>query len=151
MTHGSPIDLADLADVLLTVARKMHAREMSNPDVEHLGVVETLVMRHVDRSPGTSPSEVANAVGLQPSNASAAIRSLTRRGLIERRRSRTDARGAELWPTEFAASNLERLKASWRTVLAPHVGDDVDIEAAFRLLDAVDQALKVPPTEASSR
>jgi len=135
------VEAADLADMVLTLARKVHGWEGRRPEIEHLGAVDTLVMRHIDRHPGAKPSEVAAALGLHASNTSAALRHLESKGMVERRRDAVDARRVHLFPTPKAAVNLERLRSLWNDLLAPHIPEDADVAATVALLAAVNDAL----------
>jgi len=148
MTGSAPVDnavdLADLAAIVLLLSRRLHAAEAGVEGIVQLGGVETLVMHHVDRHPGVSPSAMASAVGLRPSNASAAVRALEQHGMVERRRAVDDARCVELWATPRAHRNLELLRARWADMLAPHMPDIDGVRAATTLLERVDEALTGP-------
>ncbi|WP_084126921.1 MarR family winged helix-turn-helix transcriptional regulator [Demequina sp. NBRC 110054] len=139
-------DLADLAAAVLVLARRLHAAEQRAEGLVPLGGVEVLVMQHVDRHPGVSPSALAVAIGLKPSNASAAIRALEEKGLVERRKAEDDARCVELWATARAAENLASLRAHWRDLLAPHVDDLDSAASAAEFLERIDEALTGPPS-----
>ena len=67
--------------------------------LDPLPASELEVMRLLVRAPELSVGEVARELGLQPSNASAAIRGLMARGLLERRRDARDGRISRLVPT----------------------------------------------------
>lgn len=142
-------DIADLAANVLLLARRLHAAEADVEGIVQLGGVETLVMHHVDRNPGVSPTAMATAVGLRPSNASAALRSLERHGMVERRKAADDARRIELWATATAHSNLLALRDHWRDILAPHVEDAAAASAATQLLESLDHALATACTGAA--
>ncbi|WP_062381645.1 MarR family winged helix-turn-helix transcriptional regulator [Demequina pelophila] len=138
------VEAADLADVVLTLARRMYGWEGRRAGIEHLGAVDTLVMRHVDRHPGVTPSEVAEAVGLKASNTSTSLRGLESRGLVERRRDTADARQVRVFPTDKAAANLARLRELWSDMLTPHIPDGADVAATVALLESVNEALADP-------
>jgi DNA-binding MarR family transcriptional regulator len=74
---------------------------------------ELEVMRLLVRAPELSVGEVARELGLQPSNASAAIRGLMARGLLERRRDARDGRISRLVPTERAQTIRRQREAAW--------------------------------------
>ncbi len=143
---ATQVDLADLAAAVLVLARRLHAAEQRAEGLVPLSGVEVLVMHHVDRHPGVSPSALAAAVGLKPSNASAAIRALEQKGLLERRRAEGDARCVELWSTARSAENLSSLRAHWRGLLAPHVDDLDSAASAAAFLEQIDEALTGPPS-----
>lgn len=133
-------ELADLAEAILGVGREL--RLQTDADVVHLTASEAHVMRHIDHHPGVTPSEVARATGLQRSNLSTALRALEERGFVERRTDPHDARGVNLFPTQRAAANLERLRRQWAEMMAGALGDDAQgAVAAKRLLQRVEAAL----------
>jgi len=80
---------------------------------EPLPASELEVMRLLVRRPGLSVNDVARELGLQPSNASTAIRLLIARGTLERRQDDTDARVARLFPTAAAYAARDRRERSW--------------------------------------
>ena len=138
-----PADLADLADLVLTVAREIQLRGFGDTGALALTATEGNVMRYIDRHPGSTPRVVAAATGVQPSNLSATLRSLEEKGLIERVVDATDGRSARLRPLPFAAENLERVRASWVAFLGP-VLEGVDAEAirsTIELLELVEAGI----------
>jgi len=96
---------------------------------------ELEVMRLLVREPGLSVGEAAKALGLQSSNASAAVRSLVARGLVERRSDERDGRMTRLHPTRKAVAHRNRQEAAWGEQLARHLAELPDTERD-RLLDA---------------
>ncbi|WP_432503072.1 MarR family winged helix-turn-helix transcriptional regulator [Kineococcus arenarius] len=137
-------ELADLADLLMTVARDLQSRHGAVEGVVALTATETTVMRHLDRNPGTSPSAAAAATGLQRSNLSATVRSLEAKGLVERSHDAHDGRGVALHPTALAARNLALLRAHWADRLrrALNGGDDDDaVRGALALLERIEHGL----------
>lgn len=90
---------------------------------QELPLSELEVMRLLVRRPGLSVTEVAKALGLQPSNASTAVRSLMARGLLERRRDRRDARVTRLHPTRRAINHRDRQEEAWAAELARRLAD----------------------------
>lgn len=89
---------------------------------EPLPASELEVMRLLVRRPGLSVNDVARELGLQPSNASTAIRLLIARGTLERRQDRADARVARLFPTAAAYAARDRREQSWGEQLADVLG-----------------------------
>lgn len=133
-------ELADLAEAILGVGREL--RLQTSPDVVHLTVSESHVMRYIDHHPGVTPSDVARATGLQRSNLSTALRALEQRGFVERRTDPHDARGVNLFPTDRAAENLARLRRQWAQKMAAALGEDRDgVTAAKALLERIEVAL----------
>lgn len=133
-------ELADLAEAILGVGRELRMRV--DAEVEHLTAQEAHVMRHIDTHPGVTPSDVARVTGLQRSNLSTALRALERRGFVERRADPHDARGINLFPTDRAAENLERLRTQWANQMRSALGGDLDsVAAAKALLERVEAGL----------
>ena len=84
---------------------------------------ELEVMRLLVRRPGLSVNDVARELGLQPSNASTAIRLLIARGTLERQQDSGDARVARLYPTPAAYAARDRRERSWGEALSGILGD----------------------------
>src|SRR5690349_20481776 len=74
---------------------------------------ELEVMRLLVRRPGLSVGEVARELGLRPSNASATIRGLLARGLLERRADKRDSRITRLAPTAKAQTIRRQREEAW--------------------------------------
>ncbi|CAN5622297.1 MarR family transcriptional regulator [soil metagenome] len=136
-------DLADLAELILNVAREIRSRRPGDDDrVIHLSWSEANVMRFIDHHPGAAPSDVAEATGLRRSNLSTALRSLEANGLVERRNDPADRRGVNLFPTARAASNLALVRADWARRLGNSLGDDHDsVTDALALLRRLEHGL----------
>src|SRR3954465_15152665 len=96
----------DLAVVLYDLAWLL-PRWVGAPDGKRdpIPPTELEIMKLLVRRPGLSVTEIARGLTLQPSNVSTAVRSLTDRGMIERRAHASDARVARLHPTRAAVSN----------------------------------------------
>ncbi|MEP9381229.1 MarR family transcriptional regulator [Nocardioides cheoyonin] len=105
--------LAELADAVLELARKLDVRRPEVRDVVPLTGTEVAVIRQIERTPRISPTQLATATGLQRSNVSTAIRSLEARGMVVREHPAGDGRAVELVATELATENIERLRAYW--------------------------------------
>jgi DNA-binding MarR family transcriptional regulator len=135
-------DLADLAELILNVAREIRFREPDDDRVIHLGWSEACVMRFVDHHPGAAPSDVAEATGLRRSNLSTALRNLEAHGLVERRSDSNDRRGVNLFPTARAASNLALVRGEWARQLADSLGEDRgSVSDALALLHRLEHGL----------
>lgn len=133
--------LADLADLVLAVARAIAIDAHSDPAIVDLTTTEINVMRYVDRHPGASPTAVAAATGLQRSNLSRALRDLEAKGMVRRTVDVTDARQTRLEPTARAAANLERLRANWSRLLNSVGADHRNLDAALAMLTELDAGL----------
>ena len=134
-------ELADLADVILALARVISTDAHLDPEVLDLTAGEINVMRFVDRNPGASPAAVAHATGMQRSNLSRAIRELEAKGMVTRAGSETDGRQVRLHPTDRAASNLKRLRANWTRLLASADADPANLTAALAYLNDLEAGL----------
>ena len=96
---------------------------------------ELEVMRLLVRRPGLSVNDVARELGLQPSNASTAIRLLIARGTLERQADSADGRVARLYPTPAAYAARDRREYSWGEALSG-VLDDLAPADRRRLAEA---------------
>jgi DNA-binding MarR family transcriptional regulator len=106
-------DLADLADAILEIARRLAPRGHELREIGSLTGTEVVVLRVLRRSTLISPTDIALATGLTRSNVSAAIRSLEGRGLLERGRKSGDERSVELVATATAIDNLDKVRMIW--------------------------------------
>lgn len=140
---GRAHDLAELADLVLAVARALQARP-SIDGVVPLTPTEAAVLRHLDRRPGDSPSAVADALGLQRSNLSTALRTLETKGLVERAHGR-DGRSVAVRPTALAEESVARLRNHWAAVLGEVAPDTDRLRAAVDVLAQADAVLHRRP------
>jgi DNA-binding MarR family transcriptional regulator len=138
---GTDEQFADLADVILALARTISTDGHLDPRVIDLTATEINVMRFVDRHPGASPGAVAAATGLQRSNLSRALRELEAKGMIERSSVESDGRLCLLHSTDRAAANLERLRANWSRLLTAAGADRRNLTAALTLLTELEAGL----------
>jgi DNA-binding MarR family transcriptional regulator len=132
---------ADLADLILALARVISAEAHSDPQIVDLTHTEINVMRFVDRHPGTSPSTVAASTGLQRSNLSRALRDLMAKGMIEKTAAASDGRQAQLHPTRRAEDNLKRLRATWSRLLSAADADTGNLAASLTMLTQLEAGL----------
>ena len=124
------VALHDLAWVLpRTVDAQVEA------ELNPLAPSELEVMRQLDRRPGLSLGEVAEMLGLQASNASATVRALDLRGLVERRPDPTDGRVTRLFPTEEASRTRRLREQAWGERLQREL-DTMDTDQAQALTGA---------------
>lgn len=115
--------LAELGDVVVELSRHLQLEAHSRHSVVPLTGTEAMVLRWVDRHPGTTPSVAAEAMGLRRSNLSAALRSLDSKGMILRQSDPADSRIVHLRPTPRAAVSRARIRAHWAEVLAERLPD----------------------------
>ena len=104
---------------------------------EQLPASELEVIRLLVRAPELSVGEVARELGLQPSNASAAIRALVARGLLERRKDGSDGRVSRLVPTARAHAIRRQREGAWGELLRARIAK-LPPEDAAHLLAAAD-------------
>jgi DNA-binding MarR family transcriptional regulator len=134
--------MADLVDLVVNVAREVRHHGARDAAVVRLTSAEGNVMRYVDRHPGASAGEVAEATGLQRSNLSTALRGLQASGLVERRADDADGRTVHVYPTPKAAENLRRLRREWaERVEAALGGKSEHLEEAVALLRTLEEGL----------
>ncbi|TRW86133.1 winged helix-turn-helix transcriptional regulator [Mycolicibacterium sp. 018/SC-01/001] len=136
--------LADLADVVMAVARAVRTQASADPDIVELSATEVTVLRYIDHHPDVSAGTVAAGTGLQRSNLSRALRDLEAKGLVRRSADPTDSRQVVLRSTRRAAENLTRLRGIWATLLGGALeasGEQHDIASALELLHAIERNL----------
>ncbi|WP_406031575.1 MarR family transcriptional regulator [Nocardioides sp. NBC_00163] len=133
LTRADADELADLAEIVSTLARDIERHHAGDPGITELTTGEQAVMRYVDRHPGATPSEIARDVGMQRPNMSATLRRLEDKGLVVRSEGVGDRRGKVVTPTPHAAENLRRLRAVWSDALAPAAGEPDLAELTARL------------------
>ncbi|GCD88093.1 MarR family winged helix-turn-helix transcriptional regulator [Nocardioides sp. LS1] len=128
-TRAKSTALADLADLLLNVARLVRTQTPTPPGVVPLTETERQVMRVVDLHPNSSPSEIAARAHMQRTNVSAALRDLESKGMI--RRHSTSGRGVAVESTQQAIDGLEALRHAWAELLTDAVDTDIETVRAF--------------------
>ena len=136
--------LADIADLVLTLARAVRTQADGDPSLVELSLTEVTVMHYIDHHAGVSPSTVAAATGLQRSNLSRALRALEAKGMVERTADPDDNRQALLRGTVKAAENLTRVRATWARLLGNALassGQQYDIASALEVLRALERGL----------
>lgn len=84
-----------------------------------LPLSEVEVLRWLHRHPGSSVSEIARDLGLQHSNVSVTLRSLSARDLIVRRPDEHDRRCTRLYPSPTAVATRAEIDGAWATALTP--------------------------------
>lgn len=138
LDHSPPDRHADVANAILTLAREIELRLEIDPMVVALPATAREVVRYVHHDhPGATPSQIAAATGLLRPNVSAALRTLEDRGLVERRRDSPDGRSTQVYVTDRARENLERVRTLWSSMLRSALPPQVDPEALTALLGEV--------------
>jgi DNA-binding MarR family transcriptional regulator len=138
--HDRATQLADLAHLVLSVARDIRIYGHLDPEIIVITSLESIVMNHIERNPGTTPSRLCDEIGLRSSNASALLRSLEAKGMIRRIPAPEDRRSVSLQATPLAARNLEKVRAEWARLLVRHVDDMADVAPTVELLSALDES-----------
>ena len=133
LTRSDADELADLAEIVATLARDIERHHARDPRITELSAGEQAVMRYVDRHPGATPSEIAQDVGMQRPNISATLRKLEGKGMVVRSEGIGDRRGKVVTPTPHAAENLRRLRTVWSETLAPAAAEPDLPELTARL------------------
>jgi DNA-binding MarR family transcriptional regulator len=143
---------ADLADLILVIAREIQFRGYSDESALSLSQSEGMVMRFLASEACATPSRIAAATGLQRTNVSPVLRDLEKKGLIERRVIAEDRRGVTVHRTERGASNYALVRREWgAAVSAAAQGDTTDLDAAVSLLKTVETGLtRMRPRTAGS-
>jgi DNA-binding MarR family transcriptional regulator len=133
---------ADLADQVLILAREIQFRGYRDPDAVPLTQSEGMVMRYLQDHPGTAPSQLADATGLQRANISAVLRGLERKGLAERRASPDDLRRATVNPTQRGRRNYALVRQEWAAVVSAAAShDSTSLDEALALLRKISASL----------
>jgi DNA-binding MarR family transcriptional regulator len=143
---------ADLADLVLIIAREIQFRGYADERAIPLTQSEGMVMRFLLASPDAIPSRIAAATGLQRTNLSTVLRGLERNGLIRREASPDDAREVTVRPTGRGTSNYALVRQEWAAAVCTAAGDDTSgLSAALGLLRAVEAGLVSARPAASGR
>ena len=143
---------AELADLILIVAREIQFHGYQDPDAVPLTQSEGMVMRYLQDHPGAPPSKIAAATGLQRTNLSTVLRGLERKGLAERRSSPDDRRGATIHPTEGGRRNYALVRQEWASAVSDAAGHDTSsLDEALALLGDIQAGLTAARPSAPGR
>jgi DNA-binding MarR family transcriptional regulator len=132
---------AELADLVLTIAREIQFHGYASPKAISLSMPEGTVMRYLHRHPGVPPSQIAEATGLQRTNVSSALRNLEARGLIERCNCLEDRRGCKIFPTPLGTSNYVLVRQEWALLFSAAAELADSLAATLELLARIEQGL----------
>lgn len=137
----------ELAAVLRGLAWTIHRLVPEVAGLDPLPTTELAVIKQVLGSPGITVTELARHLGMQHSNASAAVRGLVERGLVARESSPADRRVTRLVPTGESLAAKESIDTVWsgtiRSAMTQLSSEQVAaIEAASGALQALDQLLR---------
>lgn len=140
--NGADGQLADLADLLVNVAREIREYGPGREGRTPLTMRESSLMRCIDKHPGLTGSDAAAATGLLQTNLSATLRSLRHKGLVDVRRDQADQRVIHLYPTAEAEENLAILRRRWAEQLGAVLGaEDPDLGACLAVLRRLEAGL----------
>lgn len=136
-----------LAMTLREISWAIHRRAPERADVGPIPTTEIALLKQIADVPGSTVGELARALGLQQSNTSAALRSLSERGLVERRTSEADRRVVRVWITRAGAAEHEAIAGAWTADVVAALaalpdGDRAALDAAGPALARVQQALR---------
>ncbi|MFD1985773.1 MarR family winged helix-turn-helix transcriptional regulator [Mesorhizobium newzealandense] len=133
---------ADLADLILIIAREIQFRGYRDERVFLLTQSEGMVMRHLVAHASATPSHIAAATGLQRTNVSTVLRDLEGKGLIERHVDPEDRRGVSVHRTRRGADNYALVRKEWGdAVSAAASGDTSKLDDALALLRSIEAGL----------
>lgn len=135
--------LADLAHLVLSVARDIKMAGRVNSSIIEVTELESLVMGCVQGNPGIGPSKIRARIGLRSSNVSPVLRSLERKGMIERIPDPRDRRATGIYPTPLARQNLAKVRAQWAALLDDYVDTGTDIAPTIDLLHVINEAITI--------
>jgi DNA-binding MarR family transcriptional regulator len=143
---------ADLADLVLIIAREIQFRGYADERAIPLTQSEGMVMRFLLAGPDAIPSRIAAATGLQRTNLSTVLRGLERKGLIERQASPDDAREVTVRPTTRGKNNYALVRQEWAATVCAAAGNDASgLDATLGLLRVVEAGLASARPAAAGR
>lgn len=102
-----------LAVTLRELAWSIHKRTPESAGVGPLPTTEVALLKQVIDAPGSTVGELSALLGIRQPNTSAALRVLTKRGLVSRSVDETDRRTARILPTELGRTEHEQIAAEW--------------------------------------
>jgi DNA-binding MarR family transcriptional regulator len=132
---------AEFADLVLIIAREIQFRGYEAREALPLSQSEGAVMRQLFRHPGSLPSEVAWATGLQRSNLSTVLRGLEQKGLIDRVPDTEDGRAVRIQPTDRAIRNLALVRREWASEVAEAADGADGVKVTLPLLREIADGL----------
>jgi len=134
------VQWADLADLILIIAREIQFRGYRDEKALSLSQSEGMVMRHLVAQASATPSQIAAATGLQRTNVSTVLRDLEGKGLIERHVDPEDRRGVSVHRTQRGADNYALVRKEWGDAVSTAAGGDTsnlnDVLALLRSIEA---------------
>lgn len=134
--------LAELADLILAVGRLIRPPTELKPPM--CTPVESSVMRFIDRHPGSSARQAAEATLLPSSNFARVLKGLEDKGLVRRETDVRDKRGIQLYPTSLSQENRRQLQAAWEEALSGSVDNPDALQTVIRTLRQIEEHLTTP-------
>lgn len=134
--------LIRFVDATLFVSRRINTFYHTMPGVVPMPNIEAMMLRHVYRSPGITPSQLAEDIRLRPSNASVALRNLENKGMILRVPDEEDRRSTRLQVTEEAKRHMGLVHQEWSEILDFAGVSDDEYRQALDVMLRLKQALK---------
>lgn len=133
--------LADIGDLILSIARALHDPETRDPRITGLSPLELLVVRQVRNHPGASAREIARAARMHSSNLAATLRALEKKAMITRTPDPHDGRGTCIFLTPDAEKNIEWVRDQTAEILG-RLPVDVDaLAVTYDVLARLDEAI----------
>lgn len=143
---------AELADLILVIAREIQFRGYTDPRAQRLTQSEGMVMRYLQDDSDAAPSRIAAAIGLRRTNMSAVLRALEKKGLIERHTRPDDARGVRVHSTNRGKTNYSVVRGEWGTAVATAAARDTsNLDAALTLLATIKTGLTTTRPDTSEQ
>lgn len=121
---------ARLPIILRELAWTIHKRTPDRAGVGPLPTVEVALLKQVIDTPGATVGELSAALGLHQPNASAAIRTLVERGLVERVPDAADRRTVRIVPTGVGRAEHEAIATGWAASVAEAIAQLAPAERA---------------------
>ncbi|SJM48477.1 hypothetical protein CZ771_02665 [Actinomycetales bacterium JB111] len=115
-------------------------KEVTEPheDLVQITRSESELLRVVLLDPGSTVSQIAEAIAQHRSNTSTRIASLVAKGLLEKRAVEGDGREVRVFPTRRASVNLAGFQRIWADILSEvTTATTEEIEVAARVLDEI--------------
>ena len=131
--------LGALGDDVISIFPRLQ-KEVTEPhdDLVQITRSEADVLRVVVLDPGSTVSQIAEAITQHRSNTSTRIASLVAKGLLEKRAVEGDGREVRVFPTRRASLNLAGFQRIWSQILSEATTATTDeIRVAARVLDEI--------------
>lgn len=145
MADQRALDLADLADSILGIARTISERGFRDRRIVPLSPLEVLTLRHIRRNPGITPTRIGIDLALKSSNTSVALRDLEKKNFIRREPDPNDRRSSRIYVTPEAMDSVHRVRAEMQTLFADLDLDDETLHRCTAALTAFEGSMSGRP------